>query len=1053
MPADSALTFGVLLKRYRRTAGGMTQEALAERAGFSAVYISMLERGTRQPLRSTVALLADALGLTAEDRGTLEAAALLPLIPAAMSRSASHTAVGPCLPIGGFLGALPEGPLVAREAELARLHVLLDAVASGSQGRVVLLVGEPGIGKTRLAQEVALLAQQRGFLVTSGCCYEPQEGVAYYPFLEVLSSAVAAAPMSVREQLPQRWPEVVRLLPDSPLEGALPAASLPSGTSTGGVQNRDEQQRLFWQVAGFVGALAEAQPVALLLDDVHWADSASLELVQHLARRTRGARVLLLGTYRDVAVNRQHPLVSLLHDLVREHLVERVPIRRLSVGGTHQLIKAALEQAQVPRAFASEEFAQVLYTRTEGNPFFTHEVLQALIEQGTVFRGGSAWDRATLERLAIPESIRLVIGQRVAQLSLVTQEQLHEASVLGQTFTFAEVEALGRLSSGRGEAAVEAALAEAEAAGLVHEAGAGGAGGETYGFQHALIQHTLYQDLPTRRKRRLHRMAGETLEMLSSKRGEHGAPRQRAAELAYHFLEADEGARALPYVLLAGDGAEALYAHAEAERHYRTALEVARETGARAGEAEALEKLGLVLRARAHRTEALEVLERAAHVYQELGDTEAELRSLAALGMLFWAQPEDADQALARLLPRLAVLEQQRSTGSSPSAALFAIYETLTLLYISWGRWAEADEVFARAEQIARTLGDEALLVCVLSLRMRREELATNVAPMALALELIALAERVGDIRSLMAGLDVAYNGSLYAGDLAQAQQHVERWATLAERVGMVEGIAFTRGNSGEVAFYRGDWGQARAAFEQVWALCTEMEQLGAPEISGSYASWLGVLELAEGRDQEAVEHLTMTLDLARKHQAKRFIAEIGGLLAERDLVAGRAAEARTHLEELLSLPGVRTHAAGAALALPNLAWAEAEVGEVDRAAATVEDGIACIATAHCQLFLPEALRIRALISAKQRRWEAAEADVVRAIEMAQAMRYPYAEAKARYVYGQVHLAKGEVEQAHAQYEQACSICARLGEGLYRSHIERALAELRSDGDSNTAGH
>jgi tetratricopeptide (TPR) repeat protein len=161
--------------------------------------------------------------------------------------------------------------------------------------------------------------------------------------------------------------------------------------------------------------------------------------------------------------------------------------------------------------------------------------------------------------------------------------------------------------------------------------------------------------------------------------------------------------------------------------------------------------------------------------------------------------------------------------------------------------------------------------------------------------------------------------------------------------------------------------------------------------------------------------------------------------LAERDLVAGRAAEARTHLQELLSLPGARTHAASGALALPYLAWAEAEVGEVEQAAVTVEDGIAWIAAAHFQLFLPDALRIRALIAAKQRRWDAAATDVVRAIEMAQAMPYPHAEAKALYVYGLLHAAKGEPKRACKRYQAALAICERLGEGLYRPHIEQDL--------------
>ncbi|HLJ80577.1 MAG TPA: adenylate/guanylate cyclase domain-containing protein, partial [Ktedonobacterales bacterium] len=207
----------------------------------------------------------------------------------------------PPLPIGGFLGALPSGPLVARDVELSQVHDATEAVMHGS-GRLVLLTGEPGIGKTRLAQEVTLAVRNRGFLVATGRCYEPEQAVAYYPFLEALAVAAEAAPSSLRATLPRRWPDVLRLIPDGrPDEGG------PQATERAVAGGQEEQQRLFWAVTGFVRALADHRPVALLFDDLHWADSASLALLQHLARHTRAARVLLLGTYRDVEISRKHP--------------------------------------------------------------------------------------------------------------------------------------------------------------------------------------------------------------------------------------------------------------------------------------------------------------------------------------------------------------------------------------------------------------------------------------------------------------------------------------------------------------------------------------------------------------------------------------------------------------------------------------------------------------------------------------------------------------------------------------------------------------------------
>jgi class 3 adenylate cyclase len=261
----------------------------------------------------------------------------------AAERTAQH------LPVGGYLGALPEGSLVARKAELERLLALLETAGAGV-GRFVILTGEPGIGKTRLAQEVTREAHARDFLIAAGRCYQLQQSVPYYPFLEALTRTYAAAPAALRAELPRRWAEVARLLPDQDV--GVPA-------SHGGY--RDDQQRLFYQVTGFLQALAKRQPLAVLLDDLQWADSASLALLQHLARQTREDRILLVATYRDVEVSRASPLEVALRELRRERLVERVSVPRLSAEGTKALIGETIGEQAV-----SDQLATLLFERAEG---------------------------------------------------------------------------------------------------------------------------------------------------------------------------------------------------------------------------------------------------------------------------------------------------------------------------------------------------------------------------------------------------------------------------------------------------------------------------------------------------------------------------------------------------------------------------------------------------------------------------------------------------------------------------------------------------------------
>jgi class 3 adenylate cyclase/tetratricopeptide (TPR) repeat protein len=477
------------------------------------------------------------------------------------------------LPVGSFLGALPEGPLVARQVELERICEELDTVSAGV-GRLLLLTGEPGVGKTRLAQEAMVAAQARGFLVATGRCYAPQAVVAYYPFVEALHHVLGQAPGELRGTITERWPEVMRLLPEA-MPGVHGGRPLPDmGTPKG---QGDDQQRLFWQVTGFVQALAGTRSLTLLLDDLHWADGASLDLLAHLARHTRGDRILLLGVYRDVEVTRQHPLEDVMRDLGRERLLDRIPVHRLPIEGTRALIGAALGMNEV-----SEAFAGLLHERAEGNPFFTGELLRDLIEQGAVYKGSEGrWQRHDIEEITIPEGVRAVIGQRIGRLASSTQETLTEAAILGQVFAFDELVGM----AGRTEEEVEEALEEATGAGLIREERQNRAGG-AYTFVHVLIQQTLYTEITARRRRRLHRAAGEVIERLPER-----ARDLRAAELAWHFREADEPGRALPYAVLAGDQAEAVFAHHEAETHFLGALDLARQLDDHIRHGEALEKL------------------------------------------------------------------------------------------------------------------------------------------------------------------------------------------------------------------------------------------------------------------------------------------------------------------------------------------------------------------------------------------------------------------------------------------------------------------------------
>ncbi|MBV9281827.1 MAG: AAA family ATPase, partial [Chloroflexi bacterium] len=662
---------------------GLTQEELAGKAGVSTRAISDLERGVKtRPRPFTARQLAAALQLSAPDRVAFleRARGIAPGSPPDGAADSRQPVAARHLVTGGFLGSLPAGPLVARTEEMARILPSIDAVASG-EGRLVVLSGEPGVGKTRLAQEVTVEVRDRGFLLAAGRCYEPQQTVPFYPFLDLLATLHGAAPPAIQGEASRHWPYLARLLPDQLGLRHLPPSDHP-----------DDQWRLFQAVTSFVTAVAEMCPVALLLDDLHWADSASIDVLAHLARHTRDCRLLLVGTVRDVEASFHPSLRGALYDLGREDLLQSIPIRRFGVDGTAALMAATMDETAIP-----DELARLVHGRTDGNAFFVQQVARDLLERGAVSDGEIGRARRMGD---MPESVRAAIGYRLSRLEERTREILHEASVLGQAFSFDDLHATGC----RAEEVLEAALEEACMAGLARESAP-----ETYAFDHVLTQQALYEGLSSRRRRKLHLAAGEALER-SSVVGAHlpvssaGRQERRAAELAWHFRHGNDTERALAWTMRAGEQAEAVFAYQEAERQYRTALDLAQGLTDRAIEAQAWETLGRVLKSLARYDEALTALETSAAMYRRQGDAEGEGRVAAGVGLIH-ALRGAPDEGTARIQATLDTLEP-----SGPSSSLPGLYAALVRLYDAAGQH-DAELVAAeRAVESASAVQDSRVL-------------------------------------------------------------------------------------------------------------------------------------------------------------------------------------------------------------------------------------------------------------------------------------------------------------------------------------------------------
>jgi class 3 adenylate cyclase len=444
------------------------------------------------------------------------------------------------------LDRLAGGVFVGREREMDELRGALDDALSG-RGRLLLLMGEPGIGKTRMTEELSTWAKLRGSQVLVGRCYEGEGAPPYWPWVQVIRSYIhdrdAEAIVSVMGQGVVDIAQVV-----SEIRERVPDLAEPPQ-----LDPEQARFRLFDSISMFLRSASRAQPLVVVLDDLHWADKPSLLLLQFLAREIRTARLLIVATYRDVELRRQHPLAQALAELAREQISSRVVLR----GITEQDVARYIEMTAgtVPPG----ELVRVVHRETEGNPFFVSEIVRLLASEGRLERPTTgAWS------ISIPQSVREVVGRRLDQLSESSNALLQIASVVGREFALGVVQAVSDLDG----SAVTEAIDEAVATRLVAEAPRSL---DRYVFSHALIRETLYEEIPTTRRIGLHRKIGGVLEMLYQ-----DAPEPHLAELAYHFLEAAPGGdvgKAISYAERAAVKAISQLAYEEATKHYRMALE------------------------------------------------------------------------------------------------------------------------------------------------------------------------------------------------------------------------------------------------------------------------------------------------------------------------------------------------------------------------------------------------------------------------------------------------------------------------------------------------
>ncbi|MGD9934196.1 MAG: AAA family ATPase [Dehalococcoidia bacterium] len=465
---------------------------------------------------------------------------------------------------------LTRTPFVGRPVETARLREKLALAVSG-QGGVVMLVGEPGIGKTRMIEQFCDDAVADGAVAIGGRCFEGEWAPPFGPFVEALSAlSKLATPAELRADMGYGAAALARLVPA--IGEARPETLEPTQLTP-----NEEHFRILDAVRELLLAQAKRRPLVLVLDDLHWADAGSLAMLRHCARRVRGSGLLIIGAYRDVELDRQHPLAEALQQLRREAEYERIVLRGLDAAAVREMISLAGEQEADPA------FVQAISDETGGNPFFIRETLLHLVEEGKLVQERGQWRStvSSIEELSIPEGVRQVVGRRLSRLSEAANRLLTASSAFSGPFAFS-VAAAG---AGIDDDSALDAIDEALSAQLVRASVLT----DTYEFSHALVRHTLYSEMNPSRQVRLHRKLAESLESASATaRGSRETPGTpaSAAEIAYQYhrsVALPGGERGVAWALRAADDAESSYAWEKLIASLDMARELAPESDPRLG--------------------------------------------------------------------------------------------------------------------------------------------------------------------------------------------------------------------------------------------------------------------------------------------------------------------------------------------------------------------------------------------------------------------------------------------------------------------------------------
>jgi tetratricopeptide (TPR) repeat protein len=809
-------SFGYWLRR-RRKALDLTQEALALSVSCSRFAIRKIEADERKPSRRLAERLAEKLGIPEQERDAF--------LDAARSIRAAERLQVDEVPLTSK--ETETSPFVGRGAEFGLLIGLLARLTAGS-GHVVLLEGEPGIGKSRLMHELTRYCASRGLCTLATNCYEIERAMPYQPVIDLAGKALGLASREALQKLaPVSLAEIAALVPAMAQRIAVPSLSADFPEA--------RQARLFGAIAQLFEALAPGRQVVVMIDDLQWADDASAQFVHFLARQASRRPLLLVCAYRD-ELDTHERLAALVQSLRREAHARHVPLARLQEADTTALLDR-LEHPGLKRP----GLAARLHRETDGNPFFLMSMLQVLAE-------GEAVDASTSVELPLPDALRASVRARLGTVPAQARPTLDVAAVLGRRFDFETLAAVTQ----EPEEQVLQALETLVKRRLLREEPEDG----FYDFSHDKVREVVYREIGGARRVTLHRAVGEALE-----RSAEGEPDERHARLAEHYERGHAWKKALEYLMLAAERSQKLFAMRDALHWLDRAVALAEAHPDATVNPEDLYGRRGGARAQAGQTEgAVADIRRVIEAAQARGEREKARDAVIQLGMAYRRGDdyERATQCLTQALAESRAMRDERHAADT-------LYHLGTVAW-SNGRNREAAGFHQEAVEICERLG-LADLVAVQAYHGRGEAHYNSAQPQAAIScfeRSLSLARGIGDksyeCENLMM-IGFALTGYMGLADYPRAAATLEASLEIARKADLQWHMGPTLLGLDHLRACAGKYDEAFAGMVKTLRWLESVKQVRYQLIAYDL---IGHLLLDSGEPKEAAAWCLRGLELAR---------------------------------------------------------------------------------------------------------------------------------------------------------------------------------------------